>query len=317
MDMGAVGRIAVAAVLGILIPRVAEACQPTPWDANVLLPPDGDGPAPRNGAFLAIITAEGPHSSILSLTRAADGAEIEIEVERAGHDTVLIRGRALEVLEPQTEYLWTLGSVTRPFVTSSAADHVPPTSTGVTATLTGVEERFGCLNAHVYGETWVFEAIGTTEPIAMYGLTWGMYDAGEWSRWAPLAGDGEEMKAWLTRMYPTCIDVHVVDYGGNDVFARRRCFDAGPITEGSTGSTGTDDDTTSGGEEPPPGTTGDVDAAVDDDAATGCGCKVRTNAGASGPLALLMLVAVGAGRRRPRHPWSEHRYRRHAISPVA
>jgi hypothetical protein len=316
----AVGVLGVA--LGAL--RQAEACEPLGWEADVVLPPADAVPVPTNPVLLAVITAPNGWEQEVTLA-TVDGVEVPLSIElleSSSGEGGLLRIVPQGPLEPQTEYVWSMGPVPYqyPIVTGDESDSTLPTPGEPIASLVDSGVGYGCSDVVLWNE-YEIEVPDPGEPVATLVLLPASDPTPE-RPYARVAGaTGTSARVVVFEGEDLCFEVQVVDHAGNAVTAGNACIEGPPASEGSSGDgtgtsggdeTGADTDGT-GGTTVEPTTTMDAGSSTAPASETGTepgppqtddtldeGCACRAERRRSWGVVLLLLAPLLLARRKAR-----------------
>lgn len=286
--------------------RSAEACEPTPWSANVVLPPAVPAAAPTNPVLLAIVEAPEVDDPVMLMT--AGGVEVPVGVSwelTSSNGQALLTVTPEVPLEPLSEYVWTVGLLEHPMITGEGGDAEAPVPGEPVATLVDSGVGSGC-SFEIGWIDYEIEVPGLTEPVATYAVV-PAEDPTPERPYVRIDGAlGSSVRVRMLENTETCFEVHVMDYGGNAAAAGTVCLE-GPVVEGesSSGSDGTTSGDETGGDgttaEPPTptepdspttsstGADADTGPAQDDGDVPdrGCACQAAPRSPAGGLLVLL------------------------------
>ena len=315
--MSSLVRTVVASLaLSLTVPAIAEACGTVRFHAEILSPPADAGPMPLDAPLLAIVDAPGSPQHEVALVRVSDGSPVAVSVDV---QSTINNEKALVIaqpagLEPDTAYLWTVGSFERSFTTGDAPDPAIPSVGALEITFTGAGVEPGCFGEELPYDGYEVVITSVSEPVASYAIAG---DLGEPSNVWP--GEGTTLELRARSPEEACFEVMVMDRGGHLVSAGEACL-PGLDEEGSTGgSTGGDDTGADDTGAPPPspttgseetdgpdaadGSSGDATGVPqDDDQVSDRGCSCRSTTHARPRWALLAVLLLGVGRRRRRSP---------------
>lgn len=327
MRRGACGCV-MAVLVGLAVSggsREAEACPPLRWDANIVLPPAELVEVPLNGALLATIDAPNGWEEVVTLATAA-GVDVPVEVSlelTSSNEGALLVVRPTGLLEPLTEYVWTVWELQRSMFTGDIADAQAPVPGEPLATLVESGVGDGC-SPVVQWSDYDLEVPELREPVATYAVIPAESPTPE-RPYARVEGAlGSSVRVRVYENTQPCFEVRVMDYGGNAATAGTVCVE-GPVVEGESSSGGDDSTTGSDGtggdgttaappipEEPEPHPTSSTDAdtgsdtgpAQDEDGVpeSGCGCQASPRSPTGGLLLLVppLLLVRRRARSRPR-----------------
>jgi MYXO-CTERM domain-containing protein len=289
-------------VLSLLValagPRVAAACPTVPREVEFVIPPLDAGPMPRDGALLADVSNPGGLENEVSLV-ASDGVVVPLEVTihyYSANEHALFEAHALEPLEPNTEYVWSVGLAQQPMVTGEGFDQAIPTPGEPVAAFAGTVVRTGCFGLRTVVDEHDITVSGLREPVALVASRPGSIGVGL----------GSPLRVGLVSGYEGCWEVRAFDYGGHWATAGTVCAASLPADEGSSGA---GDTTDAVGEGTGGGTTTDAvsttemgtgPAPAHDDGAVDRGCACQVSPQPHAALGLLLLLAVPRRRARTR-----------------
>lgn len=320
MRRGACGCV-MAVLMGLAVSggsRPAEACQPLGWDANIVLPP-AMLVVPLNSALLATIDApNGWEEAVTLATATGVDVPVEITVELTSSDEeALLVVRPTGLLEPLTEYVWTVGELQRTIFTGDIADAQAPESGEPLATLVQSGVGDDCSEV-VQWSDYELAVPEVREPVATYAVIPAESPTPERPYARVAAALGPSLRVRVYEDTEPCFEVHVMDFGGNAALAGTVCV-AGPVVAGgsssgsdaTTGVDGTAGDGTTA-ESPMPtepdspftsstGAGSDTGSAQDEDGVPdhGCACQASPRSPWGG-LLLLLPPLLGFVRRRAR-----------------
>lgn len=324
MRRGACGCV-MAVLVGLAVSggsREAEACGPLRWDANIVLPP-AMLVVPLDGALLATIDAPNGWEEAVTLATAT-GVDVPVEVSlelTSSNEQALLVARPVGLLEPLTEYVWTVGKLQRSMFTSDIGDPQAPVPGEPLATLVEMGVGDGCSET-VQWSDYDLAVPELRELVATYAVIPAQSPTPERPYARVVAAQGSSVRVRVYEDTQPCFEVRVMDYGGNAATAGTVCVE-GPVVEGesssgddSTGADGTAGDGTTATppipeepEPPPTSSTGadtgsDTGPAQDDGGVPdrGCACQASPRSPARGLVWLLpgLLLVRPRARQRPR-----------------